>query len=684
MSAAPATPAAVPLAALGPVLIANRGEIACRIARTLARLGLEAVAVASDADRDAPHVRACARCVPIGGLRPADSYLRAELLLEAARASGARAVHPGYGFLSENAAFAEAVQAAGLVWIGPPPAAMRALGDKAAGRARAAALGVPVLPGYQGAAQDLPTLEAEARALGLPLMIKAAAGGGGRGMRLVTTDEALPEALARARSEAEAAFGDGRLVLERALLAPRHVEIQIVADRHGGAIHLGERDCSVQRRHQKLVEEAPSPAVDAALRRRIGDAALRLARDVGYVGAGTLEFLLDAEAGGAFWFMEMNARLQVEHPVTEALLGIDLVEWQLRIAAGEPLPLTQHEALARYESAGHAIEVRLCAEDARQQHLPQAGRLLAWQAPPPAQVRCDHALASGIEVSPYYDSMLAKLIAHAPTRDAARLQLARALDATHALGLATNRALLAALLREAAVFGAGLADTGYLAHHGAALAERAAAVEPATLAAALALAATWPAQPLPAAWAGWLPQGRLAFALPFRLAGETEPRQAQIELLAGETRVSYQDQMFTCRISAECGVDAGAFEVQGADAQGRLHGRRVSRLAWARAGMRWHVQDDGGCELVFDDLRLVPRARHDAAASGRIEAPMHGRVVAAPLAEGSMVQAGQVLLVLEAMKMEHALAAPKAGRLARLHVAPGAQVAARQLLAEID
>ncbi|HKX43109.1 MAG TPA: biotin carboxylase N-terminal domain-containing protein, partial [Burkholderiaceae bacterium] len=326
------------------VLIANRGEIVTRIARSARRLGLRTIAVASDVDRDAPYTQACDRVVAIGGERAADSYLRIEAMLAAAQASGAQAVHPGYGFLSENASFAQAVLDAGLVWIGPPPAAMQAMADKSRARQRLAAIGVPVLPGYDGDDQSPAALRREAWRLGLPVMIKAAAGGGGRGMRLVHDASALDDALASAAAEAQAAFGDARLLIERALLAPRHVEIQVFADAHGHVVHLGERDCSLQRRHQKIIEEAPSPAVSPALRRRMGDVAVAIAREVGYAGAGTVEFLLDAATetdDPSFWFMEMNTRLQVEHPVTESLTGVDLVEWQLRSAAGEPLPLAQ-------------------------------------------------------------------------------------------------------------------------------------------------------------------------------------------------------------------------------------------------------------------------------------------------------------------------------------------------------
>ncbi|HEY8068916.1 MAG TPA: biotin carboxylase N-terminal domain-containing protein [Burkholderiales bacterium] len=419
------------------LLVANRGEIALRVMRTAKRMGLRTIAVYSDADRSALHVRAADKAVHIGGPSPKESYLNIKAMLEAE----GDAVHPGYGFLSENAEFAEAVLKAGRVWIGPPPSAIRAMGDKANAKAIAAKAGVPVLPGYGKNPE-------------YPVMIKALAGGGGRGMRLVLSQEELAAAMKSAQSEAEHSFGDSRVLLEKALLNPRHIEMQIFADSHGNIIHLGERDCSVQRRHQKLVEESPSPAVDAKLRAAMGEAAVKAARAVGYVGAGTVEFLLE---DGKFWFMEMNARLQVEHPVTEAITGLDLVEWQLRVAAGEPLPAKQDGI----RFSGHAIEVRLCAEDPEQNFLPQAGTLTHWQ--PSNAVRVDHALEPGTGISPFYDSMIAKLIAHAPTRDEARAKLAAALDETVALGVSTNKDFLAAVLRDKE-FAAGRAATDFLLH----------------------------------------------------------------------------------------------------------------------------------------------------------------------------------------------------------------------------
>ena len=440
------------------VLVANRGEIAWRVMRTARAMGYRTVAVYSDADREAPHVAFADEAVRIGPPPVGESYLSIERVLEAARASGADAVHPGYGFLSENEAFATACEAAGLVFIGPPPAAIAAMGNKAAAKRRMIEAGVPCVPGYQGAAQDDATLETEALRIGLPVMVKAAAGGGGRGMRLVTRAEDLLEAIRTARTEAESAFGSGELILEKAVVDARHVEIQIFADSHGNVIHLGERDCSVQRRHQKVVEEAPSPAVDADLRRRMGAAAVAAAKAIGYRGAGTVEFLLGGD--GAFYFLEMNTRLQVEHPVTEAITGQDLVAWQLRVAAGEPLPLTQEQVAF----SGHAIEVRLYAEDAYAGFLPQTGRIDVWRPAGGAGVRIDHGMKDGLSISPFYDPMIAKVIAHGATREEARKRLVLALRETVVLGPITNRHFLVRLLDHPA-FAAGEATTAFLDRH---------------------------------------------------------------------------------------------------------------------------------------------------------------------------------------------------------------------------
>ena len=647
------------------VLIANRGEIVTRVARTARALGYKTIALASSVDAHAPHTEACDAVVPIGGERPADSYLRIDKLLDAARVSGAQAVHPGYGFLSENATFAQAVMDAGLVWIGPPPAAMLAMADKANARQRLSAAGVPVLPGYDGEDQQRDTLRREAGRIGLPLMIKATAGGGGRGMRLVTQMSELDAAIDSAATEAEAAFGNARLLIERALLAPRHVEIQVFADTLGTVLHLGERDCSVQRRHQKIIEEAPSPAVSPELRRRMGDVAVTVARAVAYVGAGTVEFLLDET--GDFWFMEMNTRLQVEHPVTEALVGVDLVEWQLRVAAGEALPLTQDDVLARFESGGHAIEARLCAEDPAHGYLPQSGRILHWQ--PPRSVRCDHALASGCEVSPFYDSMLAKLIAHAPSRAEAIHKLADALDRSVCLGLTTNRAFLANVLRHRA-FAGDAVTTAFLGLHFSDDGARSAALPSwlRALAAASNVALAHAAQaPL---WAGWTSSHHVETQAPIGIGDA-----AETWWLAG-TPLS---------LTARCGEQTHRLTGLARESRSLVHavidGRPVSARCVHDDTEAWWLCD--GFELRLRDLRLAAPASSANQKGGNLRAPMHGRVTQVHAVAGASVPAGALLLVMEAMKMEHQVHAPFAGTVSALFASVGEQVAARQTLIEL-
>src|SRR3954447_2407064 len=438
------------------VLIANRGEIALRIMRTARRLGYGVVAVYSDADRDALHVREADQAVRIGEALPAQSYLKIDAIIAAAKASGASAVHPGYGFLAENEDFAQACRDAGLVFIGPSPEAIRSMGNKAGAKDIMQKAGVPCVPGYQGADQSDEVMLAEAKKIGFPVMIKAVAGGGGRGMRLGGGGAGFSGALSSARSEAQGAFGDPPVILERAIVDPRHIEIQVFGDRYGNAVHLGERDCSVQRRHQKLIEEAPSPVVTPELRARMGAVAVAAVKSIGYEGAGTLEFLLDSS--GAFYFMEMNTRLQVEHPVTEAITGLDLVELQLRVAGGEPLGVTQEDV----KFAGHAIEVRLCSEDAGHDFMPQSGQMALWQVP--EGIRVEHALQSGFEIPPFYDSMIAKIISHSSSRDEARGKLICALEQTAAFGVTTNQSFLVSCLRHPG-FAAGEATTAFIANN---------------------------------------------------------------------------------------------------------------------------------------------------------------------------------------------------------------------------
>ena len=652
----------------GPLLIANRGEIVARIARTAKRLGIPTVAIASDADRGAPFTAACDRVVAIGGDLPAQSYLRIDKVVAAATSSGARAVHPGYGFLSERADCAEAVEAAGLTWIGPPAAAMRAMADKAAARRLVHAAGVPVVAGYDGAAQDAATLRAEATRIGYPLMVKAVAGGGGRGMRLVASDADLDAALASAAAEAGSAFGDARLLLERAVERARHVEVQVFADAHGNVVHLGERECSLQRRHQKLVEEAPSPAVTPGLRRRMGEVAVAVARAVDYRGAGTVEFLLDD--AGDFSFIEMNTRLQVEHAVTEARLGVDLVEWQLRVAAGEALPWTQDEALRRFESGGHALEARLCAEDPAHGWLPQSGRIVRWRAAP--AVRTDDALGDGAAVPPFYDSLLARVIAHAPTRSAAIARLAAGLDATVCWGVTTNRRFLARVVRDDD-FAAGAFDTTFLARRFGDDAARSSPAPSWLEAVAAASLALLPRDPLPPLWSGWSSSPALDTVVPIEIDGALRRWR-----LSGSRR----------SLEARCD-DAthriAALSQRGDDGIGRIEatvdGRSVSVAALV-AGATGHWQAEGS-ELAALDLRLVGSARAAAVTSGTLIAPMHGRVTAACVETGASVAAGALLVVIEAMKMEHQIRAPHAGTIAARHVRAGDQVAVRQPLVEV-
>jgi len=623
------------------LLIANRGEIARRVIRTAHRMGMETVAVYSEADAKALHVREATQAFALGGNASADSYLRVDKLLAAAKAAGADAVHPGYGFLSENADFAQAVIDAGLTWVGPPPQAIRALGSKSSAKQLAQARGVPCLPGYQGEDQSDERFAIEAGRIGFPVMVKAAAGGGGRGMRLVTDASQLMAAVQSARSEALSAFGSGELLLERALLNPRHVEVQVFADAHGHCIHLGERDCSVQRRHQKIIEETPSPAVDVALRERMGRCAVELAQAAGYVGAGTVEFLLDASPhpgplpGGEgeipFYLMEMNTRLQVEHPVTEMVTGLDLVEWQLRVARGEPLPLTQD----RVRFSGHAIEVRLCAED--EHFTPHSGKVLHFLPPPPGEggggssLRFDHALFENLEVPPYYDSMLGKLIVHAPTRGEAIAQLAGALDRLEVLGLPTNRHLLSACLRHPQ-FQSGEALIPFLDEQGDALRDQLHKAEEA-LALDCGLSLLYPPEDAPLA---------CPFPRPVRL-------RHRGRILGGSSR----------------GAERPVIGVQ-------LNANT------------WHVQS-GGIDLLIEDASFEPAAGGAAASSANeLRAPFNGKVIAIKAQPGSTVVRGDTLLVLESMKLEHALGASRDGVVKAVHVEAGQQAATSQVLVTFE
>jgi geranyl-CoA carboxylase alpha subunit len=618
------------------LLVANRGEIAGRIMRSAKRMGLRTIAVYSDADANALHVRAADAAVRIGAASPRESYLNIVSIIDAAKRSGADAVHPGYGFLAESADLAQAVQDAGLTWVGPPPAVIRHMGDKVLAKRIARAAGVPTIPGAEPQDQSHAALIAAAQPLGFPLMIKAAAGGGGRGMRLVTREAELAAALDAARSEAEHAFGDGRLLLERALTGARHIEVQVFADGHGNVIHLGERDCSVQRRHQKLIEESPSRAVDAVLRDKLGAAAIALARAVNYVGAGTVEFLLDDQKN--FYFMEMNTRLQVEHPVTEAITGADLVEWQLRVAMGERFTRAQSDI----HFHGHAIEARLCAEDPAKNFLPQAGRVLLWR--PAEGVRTDHALESGCDIPPFYDSMIAKVIAHGATRDEAREKLARALDDTIALGLPTNKAFLAAVLRDEA-FAAHGATTDFLARF---------AFTPA------------------------MPDARTLGHAAMRLAREAP--YGEWTSWSNNSARTMLVRLHEDEIALTCERGEYRAHVRGEDIVPNADDRAVCVIEPDAVHLA-----QGGASFRLDITTHAPPARRGAAASdGRLIAPINGRVVAVNARAGDTAEAGKPLVVLEAMKMEHALSVPQTARVKAVHVTPGAQVAPGQLLAELE
>ena len=629
------------------LLVANRGEIARRIFRTAKAMGIATVAVYSDADAEGLHVTEADMACALGGHTSAETYLAIDKIMAAARASGADAVHPGYGFLSENAAFADAVTDAGLIWVGPPAAAIRAVGSKSAAKTLADQLKVPRLAGYQGRDQSLDCFVKAAAHIGYPLMVKAIAGGGGRGMRWVDSADQLEVALTSARSEAVTSFGNGDLLIERALRNPRHVEVQVFADSHGHCIHLGERDCSVQRRHQKLIEESPSPAVDDGLRAQLCDSAVRIAQAAGYVGAGTVEFLLD---GRDFYLMEMNTRLQVEHPVTEAVTGLDLVAWQLRVARGEPLPLQQHEV----QFNGHAMEARLCAED--DEFRPHAGRVERFVAP--QNLRTDHALFSGAQVSTHYDSMLAKLIAHAPTRDAAINQLHAGLANTRLLGLPNNRAMLMACLQHTE-FRAGDARIDFLNRHVAALRASLMATETQHL----ALAAT-----------ALLRHGQRSeltlpcpFARPMRLQHRGITHDMQIrEQAPNQVLVSHSGT-----------VQA----LQSGDNTVTQDGVTRSVDCMFTADSAWHVQVDG-IDFFVTDTSFAPNptshANGKAVALGPLKAAISGKVASVQASAGQAVKAGDVLLVIESMKLEHAITATRDARVKQVLVEVGQQVSAQQ------
>lgn len=642
------------------ILIANRGEIALRIMRTARRLGYGVVAVYSDADRDALHVREADQAVRIGEALPAQSYLRIEAIIAAAKASGATAVHPGYGFLAENEDFAQACRDAGLVFIGPSPEAIRAMGNKAGAKDIMQKAGVPCVPGYQGADQSDALMLAEAKKIGFPVMIKAVAGGGGRGMRLVAEAAAFPDALRSARSEAQGAFGDPTVILERAIVNPRHIEIQVFGDRYRNAVHLGERDCSVQRRHQKLIEEAPSPAVSPKLRARMGAVAVSAVKSIGYEGAGTLEFLLDSS--GEFYFMEMNTRLQVEHPVTEAITGLDLVELQLRVASGEPLGLVQEDI----KFSGHAIEVRLCSEDAGHDFMPQSGTMALWQMPD--GIRVEHALQSGSEIPPFYDSMIAKIISHGATRDEARGKLIVGLEQLAAFGVTTNQDFLISCLRHPG-FAAGEATTAFIgSHRDELLAPRKDAGAESELA-ALLLYVTDPFAPK------WKPGRSLAAAFPVPVRVELGGAIHEIEIVR-ERDGGYRglnNTLYRIEVHAVDG-DTIRFSRDGL----------AESVKFLRDRDRLYFLHRGATIAVHDLTLAAPVSAAASGGDGKVRAAMNGRVVAVLVKPGETVAVGQPVMTLEAMKMEHVHTAGVAGTVSAIDVAEGEQVTTGKIVVEIE
>ncbi len=667
------------------ILIANRGEIACRIARSARRMGIETVSVYSDADARALHVEACDLARRIGPAAPRESYLDGDAIIGAALATGAKAIHPGYGFLSENEDFAAACLRAGLVFIGPPPAAIAAMGSKSEAKSIMARAGVPVVPGYHGADQDPQLLAGEAGRIGYPVLIKATAGGGGKGMKVATGAGEFAQALASAQREARAAFGDDRVLLERYLRSPRHIEIQVFGDAQGNVVHLFERDCSVQRRHQKVLEEAPAPGMPPERRRAMGDAAVAAAKAIGYVGAGTVEFI--AEQDGTFFFMEMNTRLQVEHPVTEMITGLDLVEWQLRVAVGEPLPLAQDALAIR----GHAIEARIYAEDPDRGFLPSIGRISHWRMPDEdGRVRVDTGYRAGDDVSPFYDPMLAKVIAWGEDRERAREALLRALRDCEVAGVTTNTAFLGRVVAHPAFAQARL-DTGLIEAQRDALFPPPAAAKPQLLLAAAiaelvalrdATAASAAASPDPhSPWntvdAWW--NGSDLHRIVLRFA-DGVAEHVRVLVPHGDDRVSVGGD------AAAPGGAGGPIDVRYAQRDGRLVVEAGGQVFDAR------VVADGDLREVFagsDRARLTridPLAHAGEADEhgGRLTAPMSGTVVAVFVKAGDRVERGAPLVVLEAMKMEHTIAAPANGRIVAVNFAVGDRVAEGADLVDVD
>ncbi|MFE7749336.1 acetyl-CoA carboxylase biotin carboxylase subunit [Streptomyces sp. NPDC057428] len=672
------------------VLVANRGEIAVRVIRTLRDLGVRSVAVFSDADADARHVREADTAVRIGPAPAAESYLSVERLLDAARRTGAEAVHPGYGFLAENAAFARACAEAGLVFIGPPASAISLMGDKIRAKETVAAAGVPVVPGSSGSGLTDGQLAQAAREIGMPVLLKPSAGGGGKGMRLVREEPLLADEIAAARREARASFGDDTLLVERWIDRPRHIEIQVLADGHGNVVHLGERECSLQRRHQKIIEEAPSVLLDEKTRAAMGEAAVQAARSCGYVGAGTVEFIVPGNDPASYYFMEMNTRLQVEHPVTELITGLDLVEWQLRVAAGQPLPYAQDDITL----TGHAVEARVCAEDPARGFLPSGGTVLALHEPQGDGTRTDSGLSEGVPVGSTYDPMLSKVIAYGPDRATALRRLRAALADTVVLGVPTNAGFLRRLLAHPAVV-AGELDTGLVEREADGLVPDGV---PEEVYAAAALLRQAPA-PSAAGWvdpfsvpSGWRLGGTPAETFHhFRVPGHEPVRVGLRRGVGGTAGLTFghtgdrEGRVDTCgpvpppvpSARARLVERSGHRAVVEVDGLTHVFSRASSPdgIWLGRDGDTWHVQDHDPVEA---SLSGAARSGADTLA-----APMPGTVTVVKVSVGDEVAAGQSLLVVEAMKMEHVISAPHAGTVTELDVVAGATVAMDQILAVV-
>lgn len=641
------------------LLVANRGEIACRVMRTAKAMGLTTVAVHSATDRDARHSREADIRVDLGGTKAADSYLVIDKLIAAAKASGAQAIHPGYGFLSENAGFARAIEQAGLIFLGPPASAIDAMGSKSAAKALMEAAGVPLVPGYHGEAQDLETFRAAAEHIGYPVLLKASAGGGGKGMKVVEDESQLADALASAQREAQSSFGDARMLVEKYVLKPRHVEIQVFADQHGNCLYLNERDCSIQRRHQKVVEEAPAPGLSPQLRVAMGEAAVRAAQAIGYVGAGTVEFLLDAR--GEFFFMEMNTRLQVEHPVTEAITGLDLVAWQIRTACGEPLPITQ----AQVPLHGHAIEVRLYAEDPANEFLPATGTLALYRESAAGEGRrVDSGVSEGDVISPFYDPMLGKLIAWGEDREQARLRLLAMLGEFAIGGVKTNIAFLRRILAHPAFADAEL-DTGFIPRHQDVLLP--------------------PAEALPTAfWQAAAQAWLQSEPAPARQDDPASPWAARSGLRLGlAPRSTLHLQCDGVEQAIALQPDASvACQLEGEQLCHEHDGLRQRHLAVRRGGTLYlHWQGELHAVTQHDPITAA-EASHSH--QGGLGAPMNGSIVRVLVAPGQAVEAGTALVVLEAMKMEHSIRAPHDGTVKALFCQEGEMVSEGTVLVELE